>query len=413
MTRQRLGIIADDLTGAMDSSGYFATRGLSTVVILGHSSPRAADVVVITTNSRGDEAATASEKVRQVLGELKGRVVYKKIDSTLRGNVGAELAAVMEELACDKAIVAPAFPAVGRTVVDGLLLVNGVPVAETQFANDPVSPVTQSDIPRLLEQSTRYRVGSVAVGSIARGPESLYRDISSRSEDVLVCDTVEQSHLHFIACASALAKGGWLLCGSGGLARELHVLLTKASEERATMTPSLASGPALLAVGSRHQVTAGQLRRAHDELGLALLDLEVERLGHSEINSAEVKRIVLEAGRSLSQGKTVAVTSTFSQYVPELKRSVAAALAKSVADILATRKLMGLFLCGGDIAVEVCRRLSVAAIQVYGEVEPGVPAGEFISGQARGIRVVTKAGGFGRETAIIESISYLERGHLS
>ena len=73
----------------------------------------------------------------------------------------------------------------------------------------------------------------------------------------------------------------------------------------------------------------------------------------------------------------------------------------------------GLFLSGGDIALEVCRRLQVDALQVHGEVEPGVPAGELIGGQYQGMRVVTKAGGFGTDSAMIKSVAYLEKGHLA
>jgi len=88
-------------------------------------------------------------------------------------------------------------------------------------------------------------------------------------------------------------------------------------------------------------------------------------------------------------------------------------MAEAVAGILDIRKFAGLFLSGGDIAVEVCRRLAASAIRVHGEVEPGVPAAELVGGQGQGMRVVTKAGGFGTEEALIESILYLERGLLS
>jgi len=91
VTAQKLGIVADDLTGAMDSSGYFAHQGLSTVVILDPNFSSDADVVVINTNSRAEDPGTARKKIKQAVRSLVGRVVYKKIDSTLRGNIGAEL----------------------------------------------------------------------------------------------------------------------------------------------------------------------------------------------------------------------------------------------------------------------------------------------------------------------------------
>ena len=413
MTTQTLGIVADDLTGAMDSSGYFAGMGFSTVVILDPGFPSDADVVVITTNSRAEDPNIARERVRQAVRSLAGRVVYKKIDSTLRGNIGAELEAAMAEMACEKVVVAPAFPAVGRTTVAGALLVNGVPVAETQFANDPILPVKESHIPSLLEQSTRHQVGCISVEDIDAGPESLYRRISEMPQDIVVCDVTGQSHLTGIAQTAALAGGHWLLCGSGGLARELHLLLIRVTKASRAKPTSLSSGPALVVVGTRNQVAANQLLKARDELGLPILNLEFEHLNQEDVLSRKVGSILAEADRLLGQGKGLALSSTFSRYAPALKHTIPALIAEVVAGILAGRKFAGLFLSGGDIAVEVCRRLQVSTIRVYGEVEPGVPAGELIGGQGQGMRVVTKAGGFGTEEALVKSISYLERGHLS
>lgn len=413
MTAQTLGIVADDLTGAMDSSGYFASQSFSTVVILDPGFTSDADVVVITTNSRAEDPNIARERVKQAVRSLAGRVVYKKIDSTLRGNIGAELEAAMAEMTCEKAVVAPAFPAVGRTTVAGVLLVNGVPVAETQFANDPILPVRESHIPSLLEQSTRHQVGRLSVEDIDAGPESLYRKISEMPQEIVVCDVTEQSHLTGIAQAAALAQGRWLFCGSGGLARELHLLLAKASKASRAKAPSLPSGPALVVVGTRNQVAANQLLKARDELGLPILNLEVEHLKQEDVLPRKVGSILAEADHLLEQGKGLALSSTFSRYTPALKHTIPALMAEIVAGILAGRKFAGLFLSGGDIAVEVCRRLQVSAIRVHGEVEPGVPAGELIGGQNQGMRVVTKAGGFGTEEAMVRSISYLERGHLS
>lgn len=408
---QKLGIVADDLTGSMDSSGYFATRGWSTVVILDPGFPSDADVVVISTNSRAEEPGVARERVREAVRGLAGRAVYKKIDSTLRGNIGVELEAAMAEMAADKAIVAPAFPAVGRTTLGGRLLVNGVAVAETQFARDPISPVKESHIPTLLEKSTGRRVGCISVADIDSGPEYLRRQISQMPEDIVVCDVTEQSHLTGIAQAAVLARGRWLLCGSGGLARELYLFLNRAPEVRRKARARLSSGLALVVVGTRNQVAASQLIKARDALGLPVLDLEVEGLSQDDI-SRRAGNMLAEADRLLAQGKGLALSPIFSRYAPDIGHLLPAFIAEVVAGLLASHGFAGLFLSGGDIALEVCRRLLVSAIRVYGEVEPGVPAGELLGGQGGGIRVVTKAGGFGTEEALVKSIAYLEKGYL-
>ncbi len=114
MAVQKLGIVADDLTGAMDSSGYFASLGFGTVVVLDPGFSNDAAVLVITTNSRAEAPEIARERVRQAMRSMAGRAVYKKIDSTLRGNIGEELQVAAAAMASEKVVVAPAFPAVLR-----------------------------------------------------------------------------------------------------------------------------------------------------------------------------------------------------------------------------------------------------------------------------------------------------------
>ncbi|MBM4448860.1 MAG: hypothetical protein FJ015_06470, partial [Chloroflexi bacterium] len=378
MTARKLGIVADDLTGAMDSSGYFASLGFSTVVVLDPDFSDGAAVLVITTNSRAEAPEVARERVRQAMRGMAGRVVYKKIDSTLRGNIGEELLVAVEAMASEKAVVAPAFPAVGRTTAGGILLVNGVPVAETQFARDPISPVKESSIPRLLERSMRRPVGCVSIEEIEAGPEALKQAINNRPEGVVVCDVVAPSHLSTIARAAALAQGRWLLCGSGGLAREMHLILDEALKVNKSPSKNKKVGSALVVVGTRNQVAASQLLKAHDELGIPVLDLETEKLDARHISSGRLNNVLKEAGELADKGKGLAISSAFSQYIPALKQAMPRIMAEMVAGILTSHGFAGLFLSGGDIALEVCRRLQASAIQVNGEVEPGVPAGELI-----------------------------------
>jgi len=401
LSSRKLGIVADDLTGAMDSSGYFASLGYTTVVKLAPAYPAATDVVVITTTSRAESPEVAWERVTQAVRGLADRVVYKKIDSTLRGNVGVELSAAMAALKSEKAIVAPSFPAVGRTTVNGFLLVNGTPVAETQFARDPICPVKESHIPTLLEKSIGQKVGTVSVQDIEAGVDSLFRKVTQMPEKVIVADVTDQPHLVGIVQANVLAKGRWLLCGSGGMARELHLFLGKPPKTAPTNKSKTAVGPALVVIGSQNQVAGKQLQKAKDVLGLSIIDVDVDDLN--------TEKLAAEAVNVLGQGKSVAITSTFARYVPELKQKISVFLADTVMEIMSKQKVGGLFLSGGDIALAVCQTLGIAAIKVNGEVEAGIPAGELIGGKGEGMRVVTKAGGFGTEEALVKALAYLER----
>ena len=152
----KLAVIADDLTGANDAGVQFAKEGLKVQVLLGESGEEQEkelpDVIVLDTDSRAAIPDQAYERVRKAGGLIKRLTssrpaVFKKIDSTLRGNLGAEIDAVMDELGFEWAAVAPAFPVNGRITVGGWHLLHQVPIAESEIARDPKTPVVESVLP--------------------------------------------------------------------------------------------------------------------------------------------------------------------------------------------------------------------------------------------------------------------------
>jgi len=149
----RIGIVADDLTGAADGGVPLARAGYRTAVAF-HGEPLVAegvDALVADTDSRGVARGVAVSRVGDATRALAAApILLKKIDSTLRGAVAAEIDAALRASGRRRAIVAPAFPAAGRTTVDGVQLVDGEPVDRTRFADDPVSPVREADVAALL-----------------------------------------------------------------------------------------------------------------------------------------------------------------------------------------------------------------------------------------------------------------------
>lgn len=405
--------MADDLTGAMDSSGYFAELGLKTVVALEPMYSLDADVLALNTESRALEPEEARRKVTRALHSARGRLIYKKMDSTLRGNIGVELEVILETRGYEKAVVAPAFPSMGRTTVNGMLLVNGVAVSETPFADDPIHPVREAHIPSLIQRSIPYRVGSVTVADIEGGPESLRRRIEEKAERIVVCDVTEQSHLKAIVRAAGLAPDRWLLCGSSGLAREMGVLVGSIPTLKVTIRTEGPTGSALVVIGTRNPVSAAQLERAEVERGLSVLNLTADHV-KPEDGFVQMKENVKSVAQGyLKKQGSLALSSISLPYNPELKQVLPVFLAEMVKHLLERKRYSGLFLSGGDISVEVCRRLGVSAISVYGEVELGIPAGRIIGGLYPGLRLVTKAGGFGTEAAILNSMTYIEKGEIA
>ena len=223
-----IGVIADDLTGANDTAIQFAKYGLKTLVLIDFESgpqPKGDwDVIVIDTCSRLDTAKTAYEKARMAtrfLRESGAQLFYKKIDSTLRGNIGSELDAVMDELNVNLSFMVPAFPATGRTTLGGYQLVNGRLLENTEVAHDPLSPVKESHVPTLIGRQTGRRIAQVELDKV-RSPlidlSNVIAELRTHGFEIIVFDAVTLEDLGRIASIQSYNDDLKVVCGPGGFA---------------------------------------------------------------------------------------------------------------------------------------------------------------------------------------------------
>ncbi len=140
-----IGVIADDLTSAADGAAPFVDRGLSARIGRGQLPSQAAAVVAVDSGARSATASQAIEAVARLTDRLAGcTVLYKTVDSTLRGHIKQELEACFSASGRTSLVFAPAFPEAGRTTVRGIQLVDGVPVADSVYGQDPVHPARHS-----------------------------------------------------------------------------------------------------------------------------------------------------------------------------------------------------------------------------------------------------------------------------
>src|SRR5262249_45744927 len=172
------GIQADDLTGACDSGAAFAALGLETVVLLPDAmpAPRAA-VTVLDTESRHLEPKAARAAARIAAARLvqpHPPALYKTRGSTRRGPVAAELHGMLEGSGLTRVLVAPAFPAQGRTVVDGIVRIGGRPAEETAIAGDVTFPHTGASALALLAAGGPHPVTSIPLGTVRQGPAAVW-----------------------------------------------------------------------------------------------------------------------------------------------------------------------------------------------------------------------------------------------
>ena len=264
-------IVADDLTGAADTGVQFCPFFDDTVLISDHQlsngpAPVSGTAVALYTNSRALEMMAAHKRLRSVarrLSELKMLWIYKKMDSCLRGNPGAETEALMAELDYEASFIAPAFPERGRTTVNATHLVHGTPVGHTEVSRDPVTPVIESDLCRLIQNQSGYPVGHITL-DLLDGKEAVLGDEIERKIRGgirhIVFDSTCRKHLDRIARLIFSSSRRILPVGSAGLAAALGNLLPSRPLLKTRSHFSIEGGNHLLVCGTNSVVTRRQIQ---------------------------------------------------------------------------------------------------------------------------------------------------------
>ena len=373
----RVLIVADDLTGAMDSAGPFAGIGVETWVV---AAPMQCDpatiararVVSVNTDSRHLPAVQAATRVCDIvrrLGPGVFDVVVKKIDSTLRGNVVAETLVLLEISGRRAAVIAPAFPAQGRTVKSGVVHVNGVPLAETAFARDALSP------PPLAPLQQVFSEAHPGLGVATAGAAD---DFSSGSNiRIWITDGVTDADLAATVSAVQGQLGELLLAGSAGITKALaHACFGAAVSQEA---PKGLTGTIVFVVGSRAIKSAEQVESLMQEPGTRVLRAPNGRLSQIEFPAA--RNLVLNATTGDAGGEGDAL-------------QVAADMARNAIEAVRRTHAQALVATGGDTAIAILTLSGNPALQVLGNLMPGIPYAR-IRVDGAPLWLVTKAGGFG------------------
>jgi len=391
-------IIADDLSGAADCAIGFAAHGARAVVTL--DTPPAgrtpSDIVATDVDSRrlppADAAARNIEAWRN--GQAPGRRLYKKIDSTLRGNWASETAALQPMAGL--AIVAPAFPATGRTTQDGRMFVKGQPLEDTDIWRTE-GLTGQADMVALLTAQGQ-RTACVSLRTIRAGVAAVRSQLETcvaEGYNAVVGDAEIEQDLVTLAEASIDLGTPTFWVGSGGLARALAAVSPVSGSPESTAT-SRHTGPVLTLVGSMSGISGKQAAYLCDQTGMTSLVVppQVLRDGATHHDWTATQRSlaeVLGANRDLlvSIGRDDA-------FDPSEGPKLSSALAQLVLPHFA---LVGsLIATGGETARAMLSAAGIDALRLQREAEPGVPLSETTDTPAR--RVATKAGAFGTEAAL-------------
>ena len=420
----RLGVIADDLTGANDTGVQFALRGARTLVPLDwhdlKSLARMADVLVLSTNSRALPARVAAQRARVAAEALRWagvEAIYKKIDSTFRGNIGAELDAILEVFPSPLTILTPAFPPAGRAVRDGVLLVRGVPVHRTATSRDPVTPVRESHLPTLLGRQVRRPIYALCLATLRGNSAQLCRTLREwrdAAPGIVLGDAV--TPLDLARLARLIAREGLfgVAAGSAGLATALSEVLRW--PRRAGRVRPAAKAPMLFVVGSPNPASLGQVAWLEERRLASVVRATIgEVVADGERYRKELNRVVKKGCAEMCAGRHTVLTLAQPLSASNGQRPLRPSASKTLSEFLgqATQRVAsearpgGLFFCGGDIAVAACSSLGANGIQLQGEIEAGVPWGQLVGGDFASLPAVTKAGGFGKPDTFARAIRFL------
>jgi D-threonate/D-erythronate kinase len=425
----RLAIIADDLSSATDCGAQVVRSGLSVVVPLGsYSLPaqaRAAEVISVDTDSRSLSADEAYDKVKVAAQQLVGEGwthFYKSVDSTLRGNLGVEIEALLDVVKSDCAIIAPAFPKYGRTTVDGVQYLHGRPLHETEFGTDPTAPVKDADIARRLAEGSRRKAGRLTLDQVRAGPtqiKSALRGLLADGIELAVVDIAEQDDLKRICLGLSQSDLRIVWVGSTGLAEFVPLTLGVASaSDIFNQDHPLDTRPALALVGSASQTTQQQLDYAQTNSGLSIIPLdparmiqngttsaaELEQAGsnlRAAIDSGNDAALVVRASRDeIAATQRLGAALNFS--AAQVAQRIVDGLAQAGSRLVREGRISGIVATGGDTANALCNVLGAQALEILGEVEAGIPIMRLLGKQS--FPLITKAGGFGSPAAMRDAL---------
>ena len=408
-------VIGDDLTGSNATGALYAHNGLRAVTVTSLAAARRivdnVDVLVVTTESRHLLPGEAAARVGEVVETLSAgaRLTVKRVDTTLRGNVGAESAALLTAVRSRTSarrvcgLVVPAFPTSGRTTVGGIQFLDGVPVERTWAGRDPFTPVRHSRVASVFAEQTGLAVAEVDIDRLRLGIDSVAKDLCAAAQvaDFVVVDSIADADQWTIAQAAVKASSddlSWVVIDSGPFGAQMARALGIGSAHRALSTPVLAI------VGSLTDQSCDQvdeLIAQHDAqfvtISSCLTTAEeiVARLADFTRDGAAVVgvRAVRESGESIS-------AATAGRML-DLLKSVAVAAVELI-------RPAGIYASGGDVATGIIGALGADGFQIENQVLPLAILGSVVGGPYDGLGFATKGGLIGGADAAVRCVEALQ-----
>jgi uncharacterized protein YgbK (DUF1537 family) len=426
-----LGCIADDLTGATDLANNLVRAGMRVVQIIGVPEDAAtveAEAIVVALKSRTIPAAEAAAQSIEACRWLRTRgaqQIYFKVcstfDSSLRGNIGPVIEALMTELGCDFSVVTPAFPEARRTVFNGHLFVDGVLLSETGMRNHPLTPMKDANLVRVLQKQldpdSGRKVGLIDFRTVAESSDAIWQQMDRLREDgisIAIVDAINNDDLMRLAAA---VKGAALVTAASGLAIGLPGNWGIGTAASSCGLPRVAGRKAIVA-GSCSNATIAQVRHFIESGGEAC-QLKPEDL-NADFDSQIVKTLDWAETRwatdrdvplllySTAEAASVRAAQELvgAQKVGALIEHALSAIARGLVELGAGQ----LILAGGETAGACIHALDIRQLQIGPQIDPGVPwcyAGSPVS-RSGNLHVALKSGNFGSQDFFTRAFTLID-----
>ncbi|MBD5402726.1 four-carbon acid sugar kinase family protein [bacterium] len=429
-----VGIIADDLTGANDTALQFKLNGADTNILLNKNIQKAQTGIpqawAISTESRNVSPQEAFEKVQDATylftKEISPDFYYKKIDSTIRGNIAVEVMSLLEVLSWDAAIIMPAFPQEGRITVGGYHLLKGIPIERTEMARDPHSPITESHLPTLIKQqlgtNLKDIVDVIDLKTILDGAGPILMHLNtliSQGKKIIIADSASTTDLEQIVLAMQKSNYQILPVGTAAAAKVLSNVWFPPSDEEEILPIKLPKLPKLVISGSATQITANQIDKLEQceefEENCLIIELNLNNI-LAGVDDNLVNRIVSNLGNdNIVLVHTSKLIKNFDGFADDTVNAdlTKAGLASVITDFLAelTKRVLEkkksiLITLGGETSYKCCNAIDANQLKLIDEVLPAIALSRNVNSDQW---IVTKSGNLGGVNTLIEILKYFNK----
>lgn len=434
MNSNIVGIIADDLTGANDTALQFKLNGADTNILLDKNIENTKGGVsqawAISTESRNCPPQNAFEKVKEAtelfVEKINPDFFYKKIDSTVRGNIAVEVLSVLKVLGWDAAVIMPAFPQEGRITVGGYHLLKGVPIERTEMARDPHSPITESHLPTLLKNqlgpNLENLVANIELKTILDGAGPILMELNkliSNGKKLIIADSASTTDLEQIVLAMQKSSYRILPVGTAAAAKVLSNEWFPPNEEEEVLPIKLPKLPKFIVSGSATQITANQIDKLEqsdefDENSL-IMELDMNTV-LSGVNDSLVDRITSNlVNDNIVLVHTSKLIKNFDGFAEDTIKAdlTKSGLANVITDFLAelTKQVLEkrkaiLITLGGETSFKCCNAINANQLKLIDEVVPAIALSKSVNSNQL---IVTKSGNLGGVNTLIEILKYFTK----